>query len=86
MTSSRILQTSLRHAREALIKQLDLTGANLASSIIIIIEVQFNEDYQECKNANFDNATIMDEEILSTHFHNSNGNNVPPAVKGKKRA
>jgi uncharacterized protein YjbI with pentapeptide repeats len=59
----------------------DLTGANLASSIIIGVE--FKEDYPECKNANFDSATIIDDEILSRHFHNSNSKNVPPAVKDK---
>ncbi len=60
----------------------DLTGANLASSIIIGVE--FNDDYPECKNANFDSTTIIDDEILSRHFCNSNGKSVPPAVKDKK--
>jgi uncharacterized protein YjbI with pentapeptide repeats len=59
----------------------DLSGANLASSIIIGVE--FNEDYPECKNANFDSATIIDNEILLRHFHNSNSKNIPPAVKDK---
>jgi uncharacterized protein YjbI with pentapeptide repeats len=60
----------------------DLTGADLASSIII--GVKFNEGYPECKNANFDSATIIDDEILASHFRNSNGKNVPPAVKDEK--
>ena len=60
----------------------DLTGANLASSIIIGVE--FNDDYPECKNANFDSTTIIDDEILSRHFCNSNCKSVPPAVKDKK--
>ena len=59
----------------------DLTGANLASSIIIGVE--FKEDYPECKNANFDSSTIIDDEILSKHFYNSNSKNVPPAVRDK---
>jgi uncharacterized protein YjbI with pentapeptide repeats len=60
----------------------DLTGADLASSIII--GVKFNEGYLECKNANFDSATVIDDEILARHFRNSNGKNVPPAVKDEK--
>ena len=63
----------------------DLTGANLASSIMIGVE--FNEDYPECKDVNFDSATIIDDEILSKHFQNNNNNsgkNVPPTFKDKK--
>ncbi|MDQ3884181.1 MAG: pentapeptide repeat-containing protein [Thermoproteota archaeon] len=57
----------------------DLTGADLSSSIIIGVE--FNEDYGGCKNANFDSASIIDDENLSRYFHNNNGKNVPHAIK-----
>jgi uncharacterized protein YjbI with pentapeptide repeats len=60
----------------------NLTGADLTSSIIIGVE--FNEDNLECKNASFDSKVIIDNELLSRHFRNSNSKDVPLAVKDRK--
>ncbi len=83
LTGAKLLEANLSNANltGADLTGADLTGANLASSIIIGVE--FNEDYPECQNANFDSTTIIDDEILSMHFHTSKGNNVPPAVQDK---
>jgi uncharacterized protein YjbI with pentapeptide repeats len=83
LTGAYLLEANLSNANltGADLTGADHTGANLASSIIVGVE--FSEDYPECKNANFDSATIIDDEILSRIFHNSNGKNVPPAVKDK---
>jgi hypothetical protein len=78
LTGAKLLEANLSKAN---LTGADLTGANLASSIIIGVE--FKGDYPECENANFDSATIIDDEILSRHFHDSNSKNVPPAVKDK---
>ena len=83
LTGAKLLEANLSNAN---LTGADLTGANLTGADLtssIIIGVEFNEDYPECKNANFDGATIIDDEILSRHFHNSNSKNVPPAVKDK---
>ena len=48
-----------------------------------MIGVQFNDDYPECTNADFNSATIIDDENLFRHF-SYNGKNVPPAVKDKR--
>jgi uncharacterized protein YjbI with pentapeptide repeats len=83
LTGAKLLEANLSNANltGADLTGADLTGANLASSIIIGVE--FKGDYPECENANFDSATIIDDEILSKHFHDSNSKNVPPAVKDK---
>jgi uncharacterized protein YjbI with pentapeptide repeats len=83
LTGAKLLEANLSNTN---LTGADLTGANLTGADLtssIIIGVEFNEDYPECKNANFDGATIIDDEILSRHFHNSNSKNVPPAVKDK---
>jgi uncharacterized protein YjbI with pentapeptide repeats len=83
LTGAKLLEANLSNAN---LTGADLTGANLTGADLtssIIIGVEFKEDYPECKNANFDGATIIDDEILSRHFHNSNSKNVPPAVKDK---
>ena len=83
LTGAKLLEANLSNAN---LTGADLTGANLTGADLtssIIIGVEFNEDYPECKNANFDGATIIDDEILSRHFHNSNSKNVPLAVKDK---
>jgi uncharacterized protein YjbI with pentapeptide repeats len=83
LTGAKLLEANLSNANltGANLTGANLTGANLASSIIIGVE--FKGDYPKCKNANFDSATIIDDEILSRHFHDSNSKNVPPAVKDK---
>jgi uncharacterized protein YjbI with pentapeptide repeats len=81
LTGAKLLEANLSNTN---LTGADLTGANLTGADLtssIIIGVEFKEDYPECKNANFDGATIIDDEILSRHFHNSNSKNVPPAVK-----
>ena len=83
LTGAKLLEANLSNTN---LTGADLTGANLTGADLtssIIIGVEFNEDYPECKNANFDGATIIDDEILSRHFHNSNSKNVPPAIKDK---
>ena len=83
LTGAKLLEANLSNTN---LTGADLTGANLTGADLtssIIIGVEFEEDYPECKNANFDGATIIDDEILSRHFHNSNSKNVPPAVKDK---
>jgi uncharacterized protein YjbI with pentapeptide repeats len=64
----------------------NLSGANLASSTIIGVKFIDEEEYPLCKDANFDNATIIDDEQLYRHFRNNNSNprSIPPAVKDKK--
>jgi uncharacterized protein YjbI with pentapeptide repeats len=65
----------------------NLNNSNLASSKIIGLKFIDNEkDYPYCKDANFDNLTIIDDEHLSKYFRSSNSNpeSIPPVVKDKK--
>jgi uncharacterized protein YjbI with pentapeptide repeats len=78
LTSAKLVGTKLL---ETDLSNADLTSANLSSSIILGLTAEHYPT--ECKNANFNDA-IIDDEKLTRHLHNSNGNNVPHAVKDRK--
>jgi hypothetical protein len=53
---------------------------------VIGVKFEDNESYPLCKDARFDNDTIIDDKKLSRHFRNNSSNpeSVPPAVKDKR--
>ena len=71
------------------LQMLTFQMLSLQDSIIIgakFVAVAGAEPYPQCKDAEFNDATIIDDEKLSMHFRNNNSNpeSVPPAVKNKK--
>jgi uncharacterized protein YjbI with pentapeptide repeats len=85
LSHANLSHANLSHAN---LSHANLSHANLAHSIIIGVKLVVKDDnkkhYPQCKNARLNNSTIIDDEGLCRHFHNSNARNVPPAAKNKK--